>query len=59
MARVKRSVHSKKSRRKILAKAEAVEARQAESQPAASQPAAPQQAATVPEAPAAPDNGVV
>jgi translation initiation factor IF-3 len=49
----------RKDGRKASSKAEAVEARQAESQPAASQPAAPQQAATVPEAPAAPDNGVV
>jgi translation initiation factor IF-3 len=48
----------RKDGRKASSKAEAVEARQAEREPAASQPAAPQQAATVPEAPAAPDNGV-
>jgi translation initiation factor IF-3 len=48
----------RKDGRKASSKAEAVEARHAEREPAASQPAAPQQAATVPEAPAAPDNGV-
>jgi translation initiation factor IF-3 len=48
----------RKDGRKASSKAEAVEARQAESQPAATQHAAPPQAATVPEVPAAPDNGV-
>jgi translation initiation factor IF-3 len=57
----------RKDGRKASSKAEAVEARQAENQQPATPPAAtpqaatpqpvPQQAATVPEAPAAPDNG--